>query len=190
MASCGAGRKSTDDQMYARYLRSMHSRVLGRIVTAKAPRHQVQKKTTISGPNLVPWWLSLFFGVLRQHAHFARIAVDPHRASYFLFPFEAARRRFHQVGRDGHDARDGLFVREGSDFEIALYDPIGRFARRQLARLAHRVGPSMLHSVPHVAERLVTLLDLQRQEFLLQFLHRAVECSSPLGLRVARSQFE
>jgi len=43
------------------------------------------------------------------------------------------------------------------------------------ARLRKRVRPSMLHRIPHVAERVGALVHLKREKFLLQLRHRPIE---------------
>src|SRR5579872_128624 len=107
-----------------------------------------------------------------------------------MFSLEPARRAFYQCRIDREQARDGALSAKAGNLEIPADDAIGGFAAAERARFAERFAPSMLHRVPCVSERVVTLFDLEREKLFLQLFHRAIELRPHPRLRVSRAELE
>src|SRR6202171_345418 len=118
-----------------------------------------------------------------KDAVLANQPLDAHVASQAALALEPSRGTINQCRIDREHSRDRALVAEAGDLEIAPHDAIRGLALRERARGAQRITPSMLHRIPYVCERVVALLNLEREKFFLQLLHRAIEFAAHLRLR-------
>src|ERR1700694_5404823 len=110
--------------------------------------------------------------------------LDAHVASQPSLALEPSCGTIKQRRIDRQHSRDGALVAEAGDLEIAPHNAISGLALREGACGPQLLTPSMLHRIPYVGEGVVALLDLEREKIFLQLLHRAIEFTAHLRLRV------
>src|SRR3984893_1242784 len=119
-----------------------------------------------------------------KDAVLANQTLDAHVASQPALALEPSCGTINQRRVYTQHSRDGALAAEAGDLEIAPHNAISGLALREGACGPQLLTPSMLHCIPYVGERAVELLNLEREKIFLQLLHRAIEFTAHLRLRV------